>query len=164
MYLQIPAWRPGRYELANFAKNIKNFAVFDDQMKPCTYRKINKDTWEVDTSTSKKITLRYAYYSAELNAGSTFIDDSGKKFSDRVGKAGRVESAIDPAPISMFENIINYKPEFIVTFDGKPKRFKVDHDDMFVLSNGTSLSNDDALLQNIKEADLLADNRILCRP
>ena len=30
-----------------------------------------------------------------------------------VGKLGRVESALDPAPISMYENIINYKPEFI---------------------------------------------------
>ena len=45
-------------------------------MKPCTYRKINKDTWEVDTSKTTKITIRYAYYSAELNAGSTFIDDT----------------------------------------------------------------------------------------
>ena len=68
-----------------------------------------------------------------------------------VGKVGRVESAIDPAPISMFENIINYKPEFIVNHDGKPKRFKVDKDDKFVLTNGTSLKNDDALLQNITE-------------
>ena len=43
-----------------------------------------------------------------------------------VGKLGRVESAIDPAPISMFENIINYKSEFIANDEGKPKRFKVD--------------------------------------
>ena len=63
-----------------------------------------------------------------------------------VGKLGRVESAIDPAPISMFENIINYKPEFIVSYDGKPKRFKVDKDDKFVLKSGSSLSNDDALI------------------
>ena len=29
-----------------------------------------------------------------------------------VCKLGRVESALDPAPISMFENVINYKPEY----------------------------------------------------
>ena len=28
-----------------------------------------------------------------------------------VGKIGRVESALDPAPLSMFENVILYKPE-----------------------------------------------------
>jgi Cu(I)/Ag(I) efflux system membrane protein CusA/SilA len=74
-----------------------------------------------------------------------------------VGKLGRVESAIDPAPISMFENIINYKPEFIVTYDGKPKRFKVDKNDKFILKSGTSLSNDDALNQKIIEKDLVLD-------
>ena len=25
--LQLPSWRPGRYELGNFAKNIKDFKV-----------------------------------------------------------------------------------------------------------------------------------------
>ena len=31
-----------------------------------------------------------------------------------VGKAGRVESALDPAPISMYENLIQYRPEFVL--------------------------------------------------
>ena len=41
-----------------------------------------------------------------------------------VGKLGRVDSALDPAPISMIETIINYKPEFIVDEDGNRLRFK----------------------------------------
>jgi Cu(I)/Ag(I) efflux system membrane protein CusA/SilA len=75
-----------------------------------------------------------------------------------VGKLGRVESAIDPAPISMYENIINYKPEFIASEDGKPKRFKVDKDDKFVLKSGITLTNDEALLQSVKENDLVPDD------
>ena len=43
-----------------------------------------------------------------------------------VGKMGRVESALDPAPISMYENVINYKPEYIVDSKGRRRRFKVD--------------------------------------
>jgi len=74
-----------------------------------------------------------------------------------VGKLGRVESAIDPAPISMYENIINYKPEYIVSEEGKPKRFKVDKDDKFILKNGTILTNDDALMQSVTEKDLVPD-------
>ncbi len=35
-----------------------------------------------------------------------------------VGKLGRVESALDPAPISMIETIINYKPEYLTDADG----------------------------------------------
>ena len=75
-----------------------------------------------------------------------------------VGKLGRVESAIDPAPISMFENIINYKPEYISTENGKPKRFKVDKEDKFVLKSGIALSNEEALFKSIKEADLVPDS------
>lgn len=40
-----------------------------------------------------------------------------------VGKLGRVESALDPAPISMFENVINYKSEYITDEDGNRLRF-----------------------------------------
>ncbi len=49
-----------------------------------------------------------------------------------VGKLGRSESALDPAPISMYENIINYKPEYKVDEDGHRLRFKVDKDDEYV--------------------------------
>ncbi|GAB4324373.1 MAG: efflux RND transporter permease subunit [Bacteroidales bacterium] len=45
-----------------------------------------------------------------------------------VGKWGRVNSALDPAPTSMYENIINYKPEFILNEDGHRVRFKVDRE------------------------------------
>ena len=31
-----------------------------------------------------------------------------------VGKLGRVESPLDPAPLSMIETVINYKPEYLV--------------------------------------------------
>lgn len=48
-----------------------------------------------------------------------------------VGKAGRVESALDPAPVSMFENIILYKTEFINDENGYPVRFKVDNSGEF---------------------------------
>ena len=39
-----------------------------------------------------------------------------------VGKLGRVESALDPAPISMFENIITYKPEYAYDISGNRTR------------------------------------------
>ena len=41
-----------------------------------------------------------------------------------VGKWGRVNSALDPAPIQMYETVINYKPEYELDEDGHRKRFK----------------------------------------
>jgi len=44
-----------------------------------------------------------------------------------VGKLGRAESPLDPAPISMFETTINYKPEYLVGKSGRVLRFRYDH-------------------------------------
>jgi len=41
-----------------------------------------------------------------------------------VGKLGRTESALDPAPISMYENLINYKSEYKTDEHGRRMRFK----------------------------------------
>lgn len=43
-----------------------------------------------------------------------------------VGKIGRVESPLDPAPISMIETIINYKSEYKTDEDGHILTFKYD--------------------------------------
>jgi Cu(I)/Ag(I) efflux system membrane protein CusA/SilA len=42
-----------------------------------------------------------------------------------VGKMGRAESALDPAPISMFENVILYKSEYKTDENGRRIRFRV---------------------------------------
>ncbi len=45
-----------------------------------------------------------------------------------VGKLGRAETPLDPAPISMIETIINYYPEYLIDKDGKRLQFKFDFD------------------------------------
>lgn len=73
--VKLPAWRPGRYELGNFAKNIKGFRVLDTNSKELTYRKTNKDTWEIVSENTDSITVEYLYFANELNAGSTYFDE-----------------------------------------------------------------------------------------
>jgi len=53
-----------------------------------------------------------------------------------VGKWGRVNSALDPAPVQMFENTINYRSEYMLDEDGHKQQFKVDKEDNFILRNG----------------------------
>ena len=43
-----------------------------------------------------------------------------------VGKLGRAESALDPAPVSMFETVINYRPEYIQDASGRRLTFAYD--------------------------------------
>jgi Cu(I)/Ag(I) efflux system membrane protein CusA/SilA len=62
-----------------------------------------------------------------------------------VGKIGRVESPLDPAPISMIETIINYKPQYMVDKDGHRIRFKYDEKtgEFFRDENGELIADPD---------------------
>ena len=75
LVLQLPSWRPGRYELGNFAKNIKDFKILDSHNNLVSFNKKNKDSWEVNTAKYTEIIVKYSYYAAELNAGSTFLNE-----------------------------------------------------------------------------------------
>ncbi|WP_435139858.1 efflux RND transporter permease subunit [Formosa sp. A9] len=58
-----------------------------------------------------------------------------------VGKAGRTASALDPAPLSMYENIIQYKPEYMLNAFGERQRYKVNKDGLFVLKDSSLVYN-----------------------
>ncbi|GFD80127.1 efflux RND transporter permease subunit [Tenacibaculum sp. Mcav3-52] len=58
-----------------------------------------------------------------------------------VGKSGRTESALDPAPLSMYENVILYKPEYILDEARERQKFKVNEDGLFVLKDGSLVIN-----------------------
>jgi copper/silver efflux system protein len=51
-----------------------------------------------------------------------------------VGKWGRVNSALDPAPVQMFENTVNYRPEYILDENGHRVQFKVDKSGYYILN------------------------------
>ena len=58
-----------------------------------------------------------------------------------VGKSGRTESALDPAPLSMYENVIQYKSEYMMNSEGKRERYKINDDGLFVLKNEKLIIN-----------------------
>lgn len=73
--VSLPAWRPGRYELGNFAKNIQKIQAFSGD-RELEMRKISKDSWELGTEGVEEVQISYNYFAHELNAGSTFLDAS----------------------------------------------------------------------------------------
>ena len=54
-----------------------------------------------------------------------------------VGKWGRVNSALDPAPVQMFENTINYRSEYMLDENGQRMQFKVDKEGSYLFKNGS---------------------------
>jgi len=59
-----------------------------------------------------------------------------------VGKMGRTNSALDPAPISMFENVILYKSEYKTDQSGRRIRYRIDDNDEFVRDENGELIPD----------------------
>ncbi|HKL07370.1 MAG TPA: efflux RND transporter permease subunit [Bacteroidales bacterium] len=74
-----------------------------------------------------------------------------------VGKWGRVNSALDPAPVSMYENVINYKPEYILDEDGHRIRFKTNKEGAFVLKNGKYYDREKEGFKLIAREELIED-------
>ncbi len=75
LFFQLPSWRPGRYELGNFAKNIQHWNAFDGSGNPLPFKKTTKDCWKVKTGGSKVIHIKYNYFAYQLDAGACFLDE-----------------------------------------------------------------------------------------
>ncbi|WP_299225609.1 efflux RND transporter permease subunit [uncultured Psychroserpens sp.] len=79
-----------------------------------------------------------------------------------VGKSGRTESALDPAPLSMYENMIQYKSEYMRNSKGKRQRYKVNDDGAFELKDGTFIANpnnsENVVFTKVIHAQLIEDN------
>jgi Cu(I)/Ag(I) efflux system membrane protein CusA/SilA len=62
-----------------------------------------------------------------------------------VGKLGRADTPLDPAPISMIETVINYKPEYLIDRSGERLTFKFNSDknDSFRNENGVPVTAPD---------------------
>lgn len=73
-----------------------------------------------------------------------------------VGKAGRTESALDPAPLSMYENLIQYKPEYMRNKDGIRQRYKVNEEGYFVLKDKRLVANpNNEVTKGVKDKETL---------
>jgi Cu(I)/Ag(I) efflux system membrane protein CusA/SilA len=77
-----------------------------------------------------------------------------------VGKLGRAETPLDPAPISMIETVINYKNEFITDENGRLLKFEFAADSIDLARDafGEPLLAPDGLLYNVQGVFLRTAN------
>ncbi|HSI91501.1 MAG TPA: hypothetical protein VK927_10325, partial [Adhaeribacter sp.] len=75
-HLQLPAWRPGRYELQNFAQKIRKFEVFDQNGRPLRHEKVTKDRWRIEAGNATEVLVRYDFYAHQMDAGGSWLDEN----------------------------------------------------------------------------------------
>lgn len=76
-----------------------------------------------------------------------------------VGKWGRVNSALDPAPVSMYENVINYRSEYMLDESGHRMRFKTDDEDAFLLQDGSTYHPVNDAFRVVEKEELIPDRK-----
>jgi predicted metalloprotease with PDZ domain len=71
--IALPAWRPGRYELGYFARNIRGFRVTDEDGAALLFEKVSHSRWKVKGA-ARSIMISYDFHAGELNGGSCWWD------------------------------------------------------------------------------------------
>ena len=101
---QIPLWQPGRYSVADFAKNVQEFDA-RSQGRALQWTKIDNQTWRVQRQGNRAITATYKVFGddlsgtyAQLNAGHASYT-GGELFMYIVGhKPDAVQLHVDAPP------------------------------------------------------------------
>ncbi len=68
----------------------------------------------------------------ELVKQTDMIFEQIPEVEESIGKIGRVDSPLDPAPIGMLETVVHYKPEYRQNDQGQRLRFAVDDEGHFI--------------------------------
>jgi len=74
--LLLPAWRPGRYLIQNYAANVREWSAGEHRIW-----KDGKSSWRVDAKSGEEVTVRYRYYAGLIDAGSSFLDEDEAYFN-----------------------------------------------------------------------------------
>lgn len=72
---KMPVWTPGSYLVREFAKNVEGFRATDGK-NILNAKKINKNTWRVQTNGSNKVQIAYKVYAFEMSVRTSFLDDT----------------------------------------------------------------------------------------
>jgi predicted metalloprotease with PDZ domain len=67
--LVMPVWIPGSYKVRDFARNVQEFDA-----RGLRWRKLDKNTWRVETGGRSTIEVTYAVYAHELTVRNSHVD------------------------------------------------------------------------------------------
>jgi len=71
--LQMPRWQPGRYSVADFAKNVQEFSARSPG-EPLRWDKVDDQTWRVQRQGNRTITATYKVFGDDLSGTYAQLD------------------------------------------------------------------------------------------
>ncbi|MBK6751171.1 MAG: M61 family metallopeptidase [Pyrinomonadaceae bacterium] len=73
--VKMPVWTPGSYLIREYARHVQAFAAKDATGAELAWRKINKNTWQIDTKGAGAVALNYKVYANELTVRTNELND-----------------------------------------------------------------------------------------
>ena len=73
--LKMPVWTPGSYLVREYGRHVQDFAVKNATGTPLGWRKINKNTWQIDSKGAGEVVATYRVYSNELTVRTNELND-----------------------------------------------------------------------------------------
>jgi predicted metalloprotease with PDZ domain len=70
----LPAWCPGSYLIRDYARFVRDLAVYGDDGAPRAVVKRDKATWSIETRGARELRVRYAVYGHDLTVRTNHID------------------------------------------------------------------------------------------
>lgn len=79
--LKMAVWTPGSYLVREYARHVQDFEITDGGNRKLEWRKINKNTWQIDTNGAKEIIAKYNVYANELTVRTNELNDEHAFFT-----------------------------------------------------------------------------------
>ena len=79
--ISMPVWTPGSYLVREYARHVESFAATDAAGGALTWRKADKNTWQIDTKGAREIVVKYNVYSNELTVRTNELNDAHAFFT-----------------------------------------------------------------------------------
>lgn len=71
---RMPVWTPGSYKVREFSRNAENFRAKDFGGDALPWNRTDKNTWRVNTETSKNVHVIYEVYCNEISVRQSYVD------------------------------------------------------------------------------------------
>ena len=115
--LQMPKWSPGRYAVFDFAKNVQEFRAMAGicppraqcKMSPRPVKRIDDQTWQVDTQGSSSVTINYKVFGNDLSGTFSQLDERHANYNGG----------------SIYMYVVDHKPDPVKLVIDPPAGWKV---------------------------------------
>ncbi|MBS1730196.1 MAG: M61 family metallopeptidase [Bacteroidetes bacterium] len=76
IYLKMPNWMPGYYQLMDYAKNVQNLTAHTEGNKSVPVEKVNGNTWLISSIKNKAFFVNYKIVTSRQFVANSYVDSS----------------------------------------------------------------------------------------